>query len=439
MTCKLGDKCRCVSEPQLCPNWMTPDAPAQREPGWYWIRMRGDDGVAKWDGSLWRLTGYSALSDEALEKIGPRILPPGEPDEAAVGRAILAGCAAHYAVPCPQAQVPGACPNECIVAKIVRAALAALPPAPDRDAVIEECRRAALSYDHFATNTVAGPATVYVQGIDDAQRGIVETIRALKSSPAQAAPKKDARDHQADLVERYSADLGPLRKALRHAGIAAPASDEHLAFHWTEHAQMLIRHLEQQSAASTVKAELATPQPAPDAIKHADDIPPECDPNCDIPDCPYIHAWTRRSAAPEVEAELATPNHTQAEASDLERARRIVAAIFKNGVCPNILPKGDLGSADCDYPECRDSRCEFWQRGDAFAQQIFVGLATVRREGHSAERARWFAQLRNLTENLQRAMRKGWVPGPQEAATFIADWLDPDLAARKPSPAAEGK
>ncbi len=26
-------------------------------------------------------------------------------------------------------------------------------------------------------------------------------------------------------------------------------------------------------------------------------IPPECDPNCNIPDCPYIHIWTRHEPA----------------------------------------------------------------------------------------------------------------------------------------------
>ena len=51
--------------------------------------------------------------------------------------------------------------------------------------------------------------------------------------------------------------------------------------------------------------------------------------------------------------------------------------------------------------------------------QLVELIAAVRKE----ERDYWLAQLRSLPENLKRAMCKGWVPGPQEAATFIADWL----------------
>jgi len=47
-------------------------------------------------------------------------------------------------------------------------------------------------------------------------------------------------------------------------------------------------------------------------------------------------------------------------------AEEIVEAILKCGMCPNIIPK----NADCDYPECRDSLCEFWQRADAIKEQV---------------------------------------------------------------------
>lgn len=36
MTCKLGNACRCVSEPQLCPNWERREREMSNdwEPGW---------------------------------------------------------------------------------------------------------------------------------------------------------------------------------------------------------------------------------------------------------------------------------------------------------------------------------------------------------------------------------------------------------------------
>jgi hypothetical protein len=58
----------------------------------------------------------------------------GRPETSAE-RAIRAGCAAQYGTPCPQADVLGACPNECVVARIVRAALTAIRVGAHRDAL----------------------------------------------------------------------------------------------------------------------------------------------------------------------------------------------------------------------------------------------------------------------------------------------------------------
>lgn len=47
-----------------------------REPGWYWVSYKGRDVVSEWDGSYWRLQASRAITDEVLEKIGPRIRDP---------------------------------------------------------------------------------------------------------------------------------------------------------------------------------------------------------------------------------------------------------------------------------------------------------------------------------------------------------------------------
>ncbi len=79
-------------------------------------------------------------------------------------------------------------------------------------------------------------------------------------------------------------------------------------------------------------------------------------------------------------------------------------------VCREIAELPDRTSSDLN-PD------EMIVTGDELAPMIAAALAE--------ERARWFAQLRDLPTDLQRAMCKGWLPGPQESATFIADWLDP--------------
>ena len=79
-------------------------------------------------------------------------------------------------------------------------------------------------------------------------------------------------------------------------------------------------------------------------------------------------------------------------------------------VCREVAELPDRTSSDLN-PD------EMIVTGDELAPMIVAALAE--------ERARWFAQLRALPEDLQRAICKGWVPVPQEVATFIADWLDP--------------
>jgi hypothetical protein len=85
-------------------------------------------------------------------------------------------------------------------------------------------------------------------------------------------------------------------------------------------------------------------------------------------------------------------------ASDLERAAVLAKA--------HVRPK--LTLLQCEFEEY------------LAAEEIADALAEARRD----ERVHWFTQLRNLPEDLQKAMCKGWLPGPQESATFIADWLE---------------
>jgi hypothetical protein len=67
------------------------------------------------------------------------------------------------------------------------------------------------------------------------------------------------------------------------------------------------------------------------------------------------------------------------------------------------------------------------QFSDDEAEVIAAALSEARREGELAMRDKLFSALRALPVDLQKAMCKGWLPGPQESATFIADWLQSDF------------
>jgi hypothetical protein len=55
----------------------------QREPGWYWVKF-GIWLIMEWkDGWFWGIGEVGSYADNEVDEIGPRILPPGEPDEAA--------------------------------------------------------------------------------------------------------------------------------------------------------------------------------------------------------------------------------------------------------------------------------------------------------------------------------------------------------------------
>lgn len=63
------------------------DAPLQREPGHYHVKVQGEWRVAtmkrSWSIDTWHVAGYGAggrsVYTAELDEIGPRILPPGEP------------------------------------------------------------------------------------------------------------------------------------------------------------------------------------------------------------------------------------------------------------------------------------------------------------------------------------------------------------------------
>ncbi len=77
---------------------MTTDAPAQREPGWYWVRRKSTRisdqlnswRIAEWAARFWDFTDGLTCYDDQIAEIGPRILPPGEPNEATVEERVAA-------------------------------------------------------------------------------------------------------------------------------------------------------------------------------------------------------------------------------------------------------------------------------------------------------------------------------------------------------------
>ena len=64
-----------------------------------------------------RIAGFGVL--EMTEATSPQDRTKPMP---IIDAAIRAGCAGRFTVPCPQADVPGACPSECIEQRVVMAA-----------------------------------------------------------------------------------------------------------------------------------------------------------------------------------------------------------------------------------------------------------------------------------------------------------------------------
>lgn len=72
-------------------------------------------------------------------------------------------------------------------------------------------------------------------------------------------------------------------------------------------------------------------------------------------------------------------------------AERLIQIVCRSGFCPNQISDGPIyGHVDCDYPDCRDSACDFWQIVNATREAFAVSLNTfaeqARREGWEAGR-----------------------------------------------------